>query len=100
MVVLLFSGRCNFNQNKNKPEQKFDTIFIKIMIVLNNEKYHEICNFIRKYQGLAIDCEVALVKYFPDVPKLTLGKKPLILINNFAIKSCKIFKNFQFAFFC
>lgn len=44
------------------------------MIVLSTEKYHEICDFIRRYKGLAIDCEWALVKSFPDVPKLTLGK--------------------------
>uniref|UniRef100_A0A336M0L5 CDAN1-interacting nuclease 1 n=1 Tax=Culicoides sonorensis TaxID=179676 RepID=A0A336M0L5_CULSO len=43
------------------------------MIVLNNEEFHEICEFIRKYKGLAINCQSALAKRFPKIPKLTLA---------------------------
>ncbi|XP_063697989.1 CDAN1-interacting nuclease 1 [Culicoides brevitarsis] len=43
------------------------------MIVLDNEKYHEICSYMRRYKRLAIDCEASLVKKFPDVPRLTLA---------------------------
>lgn len=60
------------------------------MIVLNNERFREICDFIRKYKGLAIDCQEALVNKFPDVPKLTLGKKTDLFIK-FLAKSPLLF---------
>ncbi|XP_075164787.1 CDAN1-interacting nuclease 1 [Haematobia irritans] len=35
-------------------------------------EYDQICNFIEKYPGLAIDCEMELLEKFPEFEKLTL----------------------------
>lgn len=50
------------------------------MVILNDAKYKEIRIFIRKFKGLAIDCQTNLEKKFPDIPKLTLGLILLLVI--------------------
>lgn len=42
------------------------------MVVLAAEIYNAICNFIRNFQGPAIDCEVALKAAFPDINEDTV----------------------------
>ncbi|XP_013113077.1 CDAN1-interacting nuclease 1 [Stomoxys calcitrans] len=40
--------------------------------IVKTAEYEVICDFIQKYQGLAIDCELELINKFPDFEKLTL----------------------------
>lgn len=41
--------------------------------ILKSVEYASICSFIKHYHGLAIDCEMEMVKsVFPDVERLTL----------------------------
>lgn len=40
--------------------------------IVKASEYEEICDFISHHQGLAIDCELDLLRQFPQFEKLTL----------------------------
>lgn len=40
--------------------------------ILKSAEYNDICDYIEKYHGLAIDCELELIKSYPNFHRLTL----------------------------
>lgn len=42
------------------------------MVILEDKVFHEITDYINKYDGLMIDCEEDLIKKYPHIPDNTL----------------------------
>ena len=74
--IFQHSGSPGFSKHKQigscsrYPENILNFL---IMVVISSDIYQEIISFIRKYDGLSIDCEEKLKHVFNDIPGPTLG---------------------------
>jgi hypothetical protein len=42
-------------------------------MIISTQTYQKICEFIRNYNGLPLDCEQIILTEFPDIPNRTLS---------------------------
>lgn len=66
------------NKNKEKGKKMSNTIPSSPLNpsqkrrIVKAQEFEVICDFIDRYKGLAIDCEIELLQQFPQFEKLTL----------------------------